>query len=109
VTHSRCVDYEQITALVVLQQLDRAPRHIRQTWFVAPVFAGLRSGDLAFSERPEKFCPAPYWDRLQLGTIAHDVETIAPQFQEQVAIFLSSAVFGLGKKLCLARTKSDVD
>src|SRR6202022_2280208 len=107
--HQSRIDQEQIPAGIVLQQFNRATHHVRKAGLFASLFELVRKREFRAAKSTEKFRTAPCGNRFQFRPRAHDVETVAAQFEQKIAAILPLSAFCLRKKRCDATAHGDVD
>src|SRR5439155_23681365 len=59
----------------------------------------VREREVSVIKNTEKFRPAPRGNCFQLGSCSNNIEPVAPEFEQQIAIVLSVAAFCGGQKL----------
>ena len=75
--HQPGVNDEQVSAGIVLEQLDRAPRHVGQTGLLTVFFDLVGKREFVLAEHAKKLCVFPGRNCFQLGACLHDVEAIS--------------------------------
>ena len=107
--HQAGVNHEQVSAGVILQQLDRSLHHVRKIRLLAALFDLICERQLRIVKSAKKLRPPPRRDRLQLRSSTNDIKTVAAELEQKIASVLSLAPFCSGKKLRRAASHRDID
>ena len=81
-SHQSCIDNEQVTAGIELQQFDPASHHVWQSGLLAAGCELVRKRHLCVTEHSEDLRASPARDRFQFGFGPHDIEAVTTQFEK---------------------------
>src|SRR5438552_297938 len=101
--------HERVSPAVILKQLEPPPYHVRQAWLPTAFFDLICECELRIFESAKKLRTAPSRDRLQLRAGADNIETVAAEFEQEIAPVLSLAALWSRKKLRRSAAHCDVD